>query len=146
MSLDQSLVLRIPRLHPFRAAFFHPAFKVALLIFCRERGLAHPGFLILDTPLLTYRDPLSNRGPLEGDEEELRKTALKQYFFECAKRAGGAQNIGSRFIAITDPGSQLEKIAERDKFRHIAHGIPSVGGRYSVLSDFGLVPAATMGT
>ena len=63
-------------------AITHAAFKVALLIFCRERKLPHPGFLILDTPLLTYRDPLSNRGPLESGEEELRKTALKQYFFE----------------------------------------------------------------
>src|SRR5205807_6209814 len=63
-------------------AVTHAAFKVALLIFCRERNLPHPGFLILDTPLLTYRDPLSNRGPLESGEEELRKSALKQYFFE----------------------------------------------------------------
>jgi transaldolase/glucose-6-phosphate isomerase len=75
----------------------------------------------------------------------LEPNILKQYFFECAKRAVGAQNAGSRFIAITDPGSQLEKIAERDKFRHIAYGVPSIGGRYSVLSDFGLVPAAAMG-
>jgi transaldolase / glucose-6-phosphate isomerase len=75
----------------------------------------------------------------------LEPNILKQYFFECAKRAVGAQNIGSRFIAITDPGSQLEKIAELDNFRHIAHGIPSIGGRYSVLSGFGLVPAAAMG-
>ena len=75
----------------------------------------------------------------------LEPNILKQYFFECAKRAGGAENAGSRFIAITDPGSQLQKIAERDKFRHIAYGIPSIGGRYSVLSDFGLVPAAAMG-
>jgi transaldolase / glucose-6-phosphate isomerase len=75
----------------------------------------------------------------------LEPNILKQYFFECAKRAVGAQNAGSRFIAITDPGSQLEKIAERDRFRHIAHGVPSIGGRYSVLSDFGLVPAAAMG-
>jgi transaldolase/glucose-6-phosphate isomerase len=75
----------------------------------------------------------------------LEPNILKQYFFECAKRAVGAENAGSRFIAITDPGSQLQKIAERDKFRHIAYGIPSIGGRYSVLSDFGLVPAAAMG-
>ena len=38
----------------------------------------------------------------------------------------------------------LQKVAERDRFRHIAYGIPSIGGRYSVLSDFGLVPAARM--
>jgi transaldolase/glucose-6-phosphate isomerase len=75
----------------------------------------------------------------------LEPNILKQYFFECAKRAVDAENAGSRFIAITDPGSQLQKIAERDKFRHIAYGIPSIGGRYSVLSDFGLVPAAAMG-
>jgi transaldolase / glucose-6-phosphate isomerase len=75
----------------------------------------------------------------------LEPNILKQYFFECAKRALGAPDTGSRFIAITDPGSQLEKVAERDKFRHIAYGVPSIGGRYSVLSDFGLVPAAAMG-
>jgi transaldolase / glucose-6-phosphate isomerase len=57
----------------------------------------------------------------------------------------GAKDVGARFIAITDPGSKLQKIAERDHFRHIAFGVPSIGGRYSVLSDFGLVPAAAMG-
>jgi len=77
-------------------AVTHAAFKVALLIFCRKRGLPHPGFLILDTPLLTYRDPLSNRGPLEGGEEELRKTALKQYFFEYLA-ANGRQG---QFVVI----------------------------------------------
>jgi transaldolase/glucose-6-phosphate isomerase len=75
----------------------------------------------------------------------LEPNILKQYFFECAKRAVGMQNVGSRFIAVTDPGSQLQKIAERDEFRHIAYGVPSIGGRYSALSDFGLVPAAAMG-
>ena len=75
----------------------------------------------------------------------LEPNILKQYFFECVKRAVGADQAGSRFIAITDPGSKLQKIAERDRFRHIAFGIPSIGGRYSVLSDFGLVPAAAMG-
>ena len=75
----------------------------------------------------------------------LEPNILKQYFFECAKRAVGADEAGSRFIAITDPGSTLQKIAERDRFRHIAFGIPSIGGRYSVLSDFGMLPAAAMG-
>src|SRR3984893_2810337 len=75
----------------------------------------------------------------------LEPNILKQYFFECAKRAVGAEQAGSRFIAITDPGSKLQEIAERDRFRHVAFGKPSIGGRYSVLSDFGLVPAAAMG-
>jgi transaldolase/glucose-6-phosphate isomerase len=61
------------------------------------------------------------------------------------KRAAGADKAGSRFIAITDPGSSLQKSAERDGFRHVAFGAPGIGGRYSVLSDFGLVPAAAMG-
>jgi transaldolase / glucose-6-phosphate isomerase len=75
----------------------------------------------------------------------LEPNILKQYFFACAERAVGADEAGSRFIAITDPGSKMQTIAERDRFRHIACGVPSIGGRYSVLSDFGLVPAAAMG-
>jgi transaldolase / glucose-6-phosphate isomerase len=75
----------------------------------------------------------------------LEPNILKQYFFECTKRAVGGDEAGSRFIAITDPGSKLQTIAERDRFRRTAFGIPSIGGRYSVLSDFGLVPAAVMG-
>ena len=75
----------------------------------------------------------------------LEPNILKQYFFECVKRAVGTDKAGSRFIAVTDPGSKLQTIAERDGFRHIAFGVPSIGGRYSVLSDFGLVPAVAMG-
>jgi transaldolase/glucose-6-phosphate isomerase len=75
----------------------------------------------------------------------LEPNILKQYFFESAKKAAGADLAGSRFIAITDPGSKLQTIAQRDRFRHIAFGKPSIGGRYSVLSEFGMVPAAAMG-
>jgi transaldolase / glucose-6-phosphate isomerase len=75
----------------------------------------------------------------------LEPNILKQYFFECVTRAVGVDQAGSRFIAITDPGSKLQTIAERGRFRYVAFGIPSIGGRYSVLSDFGLVPAAAMG-
>ncbi len=51
----------------------------------------------------------------------------------------------SRFIAVTDPGSNLEKEARADGFRHIFAGVKTVGGRYSALSNFGMVPAAVMG-
>jgi transaldolase / glucose-6-phosphate isomerase len=52
---------------------------------------------------------------------------------------------GSHFVAITDPGSGLEKLAEQHGFRRVFHGDPNIGGRYSALSAFGIVPGALMG-
>jgi transaldolase / glucose-6-phosphate isomerase len=75
----------------------------------------------------------------------LEPNIFKQYFFEKVKQSLGAEKAGTRFIAITDPGSKLQKVAEADKFRHIYPGVPSIGGRYSALSNFGMVPAAVMG-
>jgi transaldolase/glucose-6-phosphate isomerase len=75
----------------------------------------------------------------------LEPNIFKQYFFERVKQAVGEGEVGSRFIAITDPGSQMQHVAERDRFRHIFYGLASIGGRYSALSDFGLVPSAAMG-
>ncbi len=75
----------------------------------------------------------------------LEPNIFKQYFFERAKQAVGAAEAGNRFIAITDPGSKMQQVAEGDGFRHIFFGLPSIGGRYSALSDFGMVPAAVMG-
>lgn len=75
----------------------------------------------------------------------LEPNIFKQYFFERVKQVVGADKAGSRFIAITDPGSKFEQVAQADGFRHIFHGVPSIGGRYSALSDFGMVPAAAMG-
>ena len=75
----------------------------------------------------------------------LEPNIFKQYFFERTKQAVGAEKAGSHFIAITDPGSKMQQVAETDKFRHIFPGVPSIGGRYSALSNFGMVPAAVMG-
>ena len=71
--------------------------------------------------------------------------AMKDYFFDRVAAAIGADNAGHRFVAVTDPGSSLEKIAAKQGFARIFHGEPSIGGRYSVLSPFGLVPAAAAG-
>jgi transaldolase / glucose-6-phosphate isomerase len=60
------------------------------------------------------------------------------YFWE---RTGGAAD---RFLAITDPGSPLDELAQREGFRAV-HGEPTIGGRYSALSPFGTVPALLMG-
>jgi len=75
----------------------------------------------------------------------LEPNIFKQYFFERIKAKVGPGEVGSRFIAITDPGSKMQQVAETDKFRRIFHGVPSIGGRYSALSNFGMVPAAVMG-
>ncbi|MDP8979552.1 MAG: bifunctional transaldolase/phosoglucose isomerase [Acidobacteriota bacterium] len=75
----------------------------------------------------------------------LEPNIFKQYFFEQVKQALGEKEAGNRFIAVTDPGSKFEQVAQGDHFRHIFHGLASIGGRYSALSDFGMVPAAVMG-
>ena len=75
----------------------------------------------------------------------LEPNIFKQYFFERVKQVVGHDEVGNRFIAITDPGSKLREEAEADRFRKIFLGVPGIGGRYSALSDFGLAPAAAMG-
>jgi hypothetical protein len=75
----------------------------------------------------------------------LEPNIFKQYFFERVRQVVGADQAGRRFVAITDPGSRMQEVAEADRFRHVFLGLPSIGGRYSALSDFGMVPAAAMG-
>jgi transaldolase/glucose-6-phosphate isomerase len=74
----------------------------------------------------------------------LEPNILKDYFFTLAKKRLG-DNAGAHFIAITDPGSALSLAAEKDHFLRILLGKPTIGGRYSVLSAFGLAPAAVLG-
>jgi transaldolase/glucose-6-phosphate isomerase len=75
----------------------------------------------------------------------LEPNIFKQYFFERVGKAVGDQAVGSRFIAVTDPGSKMQQVAEDGKFWKIFAGDPTIGGRYSALSNFGMVPAAVMG-
>jgi glucose-6-phosphate isomerase len=74
----------------------------------------------------------------------LEPNIFKQYFFERTRQVVGDE-VGNRFIAITDPGSKLRQAAESDSFRKIFLGVSSIGGRYSALSDFGMAPAAAIG-
>jgi len=75
----------------------------------------------------------------------LEPNILKQYFFEEMKKAVGADQAGSHFVAITDPGSKMEEVAKADGFRYIFYGDPAIGGRYSALSNFGVVAATVAG-
>ena len=92
-------------------AVTHAAFKVALVLFCHERNLPHPGFLILDTPLLTYRDPIrSKEGPLTVDEQALRNTSLKDFFFDHLS----ANSDKAQFMVIEniDLPPDIEQLAQ----------------------------------
>jgi len=71
--------------------------------------------------------------------------ALFSFFYDRAARELGAGHAGSRFVAVTDPGTPLETLAHERHFRHVFHGRPDIGGRFSALSAFGLVPAALKG-
>jgi transaldolase/glucose-6-phosphate isomerase len=70
---------------------------------------------------------------------------MKDYFFDRVAKAIGTEAAGHRFIAVTDPGSSLQKVATKQGFARTFFGDPTIGGRYSVLSPFGLVPAAAAG-
>ena len=73
----------------------------------------------------------------------LEPNCFKQYFFDRVSQI--TDEPGKQFIAITDPGSKMEQVARDDGFRHIFHGEPTVGGRFSALSAFGMTAAAAMG-
>lgn len=70
---------------------------------------------------------------------------MKDYFLSRVGETVGADKAGQHFVAVTDPGSSMEKVATEQKFARIFHGDPTIGGRYSVLSPFGMVPAAAAG-
>jgi len=116
-----------------------------------KRGF--PDFRILDST-----DPLQIRDLEESISIEdtlfivssksgstLEPNVLFDYFFHRVKECVGILDAGSHFTAITDPGSSLETKAKANAFKEIFYGDPHIGGRYSVLSNFGMVPAALMG-
>ena len=75
----------------------------------------------------------------------LEPNIFMDYFLDRVGTVRGKDKAGEHFVAVTDPGSSLERRAKQLRFAHIFYGLPSIGGRYSVLSKFGLVPAAAMG-
>ena len=75
----------------------------------------------------------------------LEPTLLYRYFRHRVQSVTGADEAGTQFIAVTDSGSQLDQDAVAGEFRQVFHGVPDIGGRYSALSHFGMVPAAVMG-
>jgi transaldolase / glucose-6-phosphate isomerase len=73
----------------------------------------------------------------------LEPNAFLRYFWREVERSGNAP--ARQFVAITDPGTPLARLAADRKFRHVVLAPPTVGGRYSALTVFGLLPAALIG-
>jgi transaldolase/glucose-6-phosphate isomerase len=75
----------------------------------------------------------------------LEPNIFMEYFLDRVGAVRGVDKVAKHFVVVTDRGSSLEQRAKQLRFARIFHGVPSIGGRYSVLSKFGLVPAAAMG-
>ena len=75
----------------------------------------------------------------------LEPNTFKQYFYKRVSDAVGAENAGAHFVAITDPNSKMQTVAEAGNFRKIFTGNPEIGGRFSALSPFGIAAGAAMG-
>src|SRR3954465_1437793 len=111
-----------------------------------------PELLVLDSTdpvqIASFRKKIDPRRTLfcvsSKSGTTLEPNIYMQYFFDEARKVVG-DRVGHHFIAITDPGSKLEGVANQLKFRRVYHGNPRIGGRYSALSDFGLAPHAAAG-
>ncbi|HKU40941.1 MAG TPA: bifunctional transaldolase/phosoglucose isomerase [Polyangiales bacterium] len=75
----------------------------------------------------------------------LEPNVLNDYFYSQVCHAVGEAQGGKHFVAVTDPGSALERVAKSRRYRRIFAGVPQIGGRYSALSNFGMLPAALLG-
>jgi len=75
----------------------------------------------------------------------LEPNIFAAYFYEQMTKVVGKDQAGSHFVAITDPGSPLEDLARHQDYRSVFRGVPTIGGRYSALSNFGMAPGAACG-
>ena len=114
-----------------------------------EQGIQ---FQVLDSTNPDVIRSISKNGPIEKtlffvaskSGTSIEPLALMDYFWEKVTE-GGDQDPGKHFVAITDPGTLLETIAQERGFRRVFSSPEEVGGRYSALSVYGLLPAALMG-
>ena len=108
-------------------AILHAAFNVAIIVYCIENGLPHPGFVVLDTPLLTYREPMSSRhGELSADEALLKTSSVAENFYKHL--ASLEDKVQFIVIENTDPPVAVRDLAHIETFT----GVPG-NGRFGLL-------------
>lgn len=164
----EAMQTTLPRLQSLAEKLRNKGYTYALLLGMGGSSLApevfhkafnvHEGFL--DLSVLDSTDPGAVLSFSKRLENQLDKTlfivstksgttvetlSFFKYFYNLVAETIGVQLAGEHFIAITDPGSKLVDIAGKHNFRDIFLNDPNIGGRYSALSYFGLVPAALMG-
>ena len=113
----------------------------------------HPGLIVLDSTDPAQVKAVEAAIDLERTAfivssksgSSLEPNILMAWFLQRMAEAVGAEKAVSHFIAITDPGTSLDRLATADGFMRVFHGEPDIGGRFSVLSNFGVVPAAVIG-
>jgi glucose-6-phosphate isomerase len=157
---------RLPEIDAFVEGVRAEGFRFALLlgmggsslapeVFRRVFGVAEgfPDLAVLDSTdpgvVLGFAERLDPRRTLfivsTKSGGTVETFSFLRYFYNLAAEKLGAEEAGRRFVAITDPGSALAELAAEHRFRHTFLNDPEVGGRYSALSFFGLVPAALIG-
>lgn len=165
LSLTQTMPKMIEALETFAISIKDAGFKDVFLLgmggssLCpevlKQTFASAPGY-----PRLTVLDTTDPEAILSAEVRcDLKKTlfilasksgstiemwSLYRYFSEKVRAVSG-NDMGNQFIAITDPGSPLEKLAGEKNFRKTFSTPADVGGRYSALTAFGLVPAALLG-
>ncbi|MGC3968881.1 MAG: bifunctional transaldolase/phosoglucose isomerase [Pirellulales bacterium] len=125
--------------------------EVMALTFGEKAG--HPKLLVLDSTVPAQVRALDQKLEMKNtvfvvaskSGGTIEPNSFKQYFFDRSVQSQGLEGAGKHFIAVTDPGTKMQKIAEGDKFRAIYYGLPEIGGRFSALSNFGMIPAASSG-
>jgi len=167
LHLPEKMVEMLPNIQSFVDELRHEGYRHALLMGMGGSSLAPEVFRFtfgvregyLDLAVIDSTDP----GAVSSFSEKLdplktlyiastksggtvETLSFLKFFFNQTIDAVGAQEAGQHFIAITDPGSGLETLAKKLNFRKIFLNDPDIGGRYSALSYFGLVPAALIGT
>lgn len=125
--------------------------EVLARVFGTAKG--HLKLDILDSTIPAFVLSLKNKLPLEKtlfivsskSGTTVETISLFKYFFNRVCESLGKERPGDHFMAITDPGTPLEKLAGQHRFRQMIAADPDVGGRFSALSSFGLIPAALGG-
>jgi transaldolase / glucose-6-phosphate isomerase len=165
LTVSKAMLAHAGNLHEFVDGVRKEGYKHAVVLgmggsslcpdVCRETFGARKGYLaleVLDSTVPASIVQLEKSLDLEktlflvssksgGTTETL---SFYKHFRERLNKLKG-ERAGENFVAITDPGTSLEELAREQKFRKIFPGTPDIGGRYSALSNFGMVPAALAG-